>query len=136
MRPISRQFDGSMHAERTRFGDFHEAQIEFLASPGEAETKICQRDISSPQGRWGMGTRGWTADRSQWARFGARLSRDENTRRSNSTSSRGPTRRTIRGERAGTTNAFRPRSPRAGSNGLRMRHSASVRSPRPQCRPL
>ena len=24
----------------------------------------------------------------------------------------------------------------AGSNGLRMRHSASVRSPRPQCRPL
>jgi hypothetical protein len=44
--------------------------------------------------------------------------------------SRGPTRRTIRGERAGTTNAFRPRSPRAGSNGLRIRHSASVRSPR------
>ena len=50
--------------------------------------------------------------------------------------SRGPTRRTIRGERAGTTNAFRPRSPRAGSNGLRIRHSASVRSPRLNAAPL
>ena len=58
VRPFSRQFDRSVNTERTRFGDVHEAEIGILASPGEAERKICQRDIPSPQGRRGMGTRG------------------------------------------------------------------------------
>jgi hypothetical protein len=42
MRPFTRQFDGSVHTERTRFGDVLQAQFRVLASPGAAERKICQ----------------------------------------------------------------------------------------------
>jgi hypothetical protein len=42
MRRFTRQFDGSVHTERTRFGDLHQTQFRFLASRGAAERKICQ----------------------------------------------------------------------------------------------
>ena len=42
MRPFTRQFDGSVQTERTRFGDVHQAQFRVLASPGAAERKIRQ----------------------------------------------------------------------------------------------
>jgi hypothetical protein len=42
MRPFARRFDGSVHTERTRFGDVHKAEVRFLAGSGAAERKICQ----------------------------------------------------------------------------------------------
>ena len=37
MRPFTRQFDGSVHTERTRFGHVHEAQVRVLEGPGATD---------------------------------------------------------------------------------------------------
>src|SRR6266851_8021371 len=54
----------SAHGAHTR-GNYHQTEIGLLESPSPTKGEICQRDISPPKGRGGMGHRNRAADRSQ-----------------------------------------------------------------------
>jgi hypothetical protein len=44
----------SAHGAHTR-GNYHQTEIRLLESPSPTKGEICQRDISPPKGRGGMG---------------------------------------------------------------------------------
>src|ERR1700721_4878123 len=64
----------SAHGAHTR-GNYHPTEIRLLERPSPTKGEICQRDISPPKGRGGMGHRYRAADRSQGT-DNARQSRD------------------------------------------------------------
>ena len=71
----------SAHGAHTR-GNYHPTEIRLLESPSPTKGEICQRDISPPKGRGGMGHRYRAADRSQGTDNDTPISRRPTLRRS------------------------------------------------------
>jgi hypothetical protein len=77
-RRFLRLFDASAHTR----GNYHQTEIRLLESPSPTKGEICQRDISPPKGREGMGHRYRAADQSPGIDNDAPISRRPTLRRS------------------------------------------------------